>query len=214
MIIKQVEAPNGAATGAHIVREIVIVGPMTHAKVQISSFASEAAYLAGGGMLWNTPLEILLEAIPGDIVNGIENWLTTDTSSPLYGGVIEADKRDSLDACKQRQRARINAWWLAANNSYFEFKGERISYEEDDRVDIQGIYNTIMLTGAMPVDPDWPGAWKTMNDTWVPIPDMATWIEFNVAISNRGTAHFKHAQMLKRELDAAETLEQVAAVIW
>jgi hypothetical protein len=120
----------------------------------------------------------------------------------------------SIEQKKIARRALVNAWWQEANNSYFEFRGSRIAYGESDRVDIQGINNVVLLTGAMPTNPDWPAAWKTLDNDWVPLPGVADWIEFNIAIADRGTAHFKQAQMLKAQLEAATTAAEIEAITW
>ena len=119
-----------------------------------------------------------------------------------------------LELLRAARREQINAWWLEANGTYFEFRGARIAYGETDRVDIQGINNVVMLTGAMPANPDWPAAWKTLDNDWVPIPDVAAWVEFNIAIADRGTAHFKRAQLLKTQLEAATTAAEIEAITW
>jgi hypothetical protein len=130
------------------------------------------------------------------------------------GSALVWEDEATLEQRRLAQRAKINSDWESANNTYFEFKGKRVAYKDSDRIDIQGVNNIVMLTGEMPVNPDWPAAWKTLDDSWVPIPDVETWIEFNVAIGDRGTAHFKHAQILKNQLEAATTAAEIEAITW
>ena len=186
------------------------------ALIGVLSYVNEAAFLAGTphACSWQHSVGIAEFSAEGSILKTLERTLVSKPHLPFFGGQVIADQSQELDALKQRRRTMINAWWFAANNSYFEFRGERIGYGESDRVDIQGINNTVMLTGAMPVDPDWPAAWKTKSDTWVPIPDVATWVEFNVAISERGTAHFKKAQEMKAQLDLATTAAEIESITW
>lgn len=120
----------------------------------------------------------------------------------------------SLEQLRTRKNEAINAWKLEANNTYFEFGGKEIAYKESDRVEIQAINNVVLLTGAMPTHPDWPGAWKAIDNEWVPLPDLAAWTAFNVAVADRGTAHFKRSQMLKAQLAAAATPAQIEAITW
>jgi hypothetical protein len=136
-----------------------------------------------------------------------------DHCTAAWDGVQVAWTTD-LETLRAARRDQINTWWLDANNSYFEYRGARIAYSESDRVDIQGINNVVMLTSAMPTNPDWPAAWKTVDNGWVPIPDVAAWVEFNVAIADRGTAHFKKAQILKTQLEAATTAAEIEAITW
>lgn len=119
-----------------------------------------------------------------------------------------------LGKLKEARNAQINAWKLEANSSYFEFKGKKFAYREADRIEIQAINNVVLLTGAMPSNPDWPAAWKADDNTWLPLPDVAAWTEFNLAIAVRGTTHFKYAQQLKLQLSNATSPEEVEAVRW
>lgn len=119
-----------------------------------------------------------------------------------------------LDKLRTSRNELINSWKLEANSSYFEFKGKRFAYKEADRIEIQAINNVVLLTGAMPSNPDWPAAWKAVDNTWLPLPNVAAWVEFNLAIADRGTTHFKHAQELKAKLGLAKTPEEVEAVNW
>lgn len=120
----------------------------------------------------------------------------------------------SIGDLREAKNEQINAWKLDANSSYFEFAGKKIAYKESDRVEIQAINNVVTLTGTMPTWPDWPAAWKTLDNTWVPLPDVPTWTAFNIAIAERGTAHFKRAQELKAELASANTAAEIEAITW
>jgi hypothetical protein len=48
----------------------------------------------------------------------------------------------------------------------------------------------------------------------VPLPDVDTWKAFTLAIAERGTAHFKHAQVLKQAVATAATPAEVEAITW
>lgn len=116
-----------------------------------------------------------------------------------------------LRAAKSQQ---INNWKLEANSTYFDFAGEQIAYRDSDRIEIQAVHNWVTLTGTMPTWPDWPGAWKAISNRWVPLPDVATWEAFTLAIAERGTAHFKRAQQLKAAVAAAATPAEIEAITW
>jgi len=120
----------------------------------------------------------------------------------------------ALERLRDERNAAINAWKLEANSSYFEFQGERIAFKPSDQIEIQAVHNWITLTGRMPDWPDWPGAWKAISNRWVLLPDVDTWTAFTLAIAERGTAHFKRAQLLKAELAAASTPAEIDAITW
>jgi len=119
-----------------------------------------------------------------------------------------------IEQLRAERNAAINAWKLEANNTYFEFAGEQISYRDSDRIEIQAVHNWVTLTGSMPTWPDWPAAWKAISNRWVPLPDVSTWKAFTLAIAERGTAHFKRAQLLKAILAAAATPAEIEAITW
>jgi hypothetical protein len=126
--------------------------------------------------------------------------------STLYAWV------DDLEKARELKNAEINAARLTANRSTFEFAGKPISCDELSRGDIDGVNGIVSLLGAMP--PDWPGAWKAADNTYVPIPDVATWTAFYGAMVAQGTANFAHAQALKALLALATTAEEIDAITW
>lgn len=132
----------------------------------------------------------------------------------VINGELQKVGPDEVPALRAEKNAEINAWKLEANNTYFDFQGKQIAYRESDRVEIQAINNVVLLTGEMPTDPDWPAAWKTVDNTWLPLPDVETWKAFNLAIAARGTAHFKRAQELKSDLATATTPAEIDAIRW
>jgi len=66
--------------------------------------------------------------------------------------------------------------------------------------------------GAMP--PGWPGGWKAVDNTVLPIATVADWKAFYGSMFASGNANFIHAQDLKTALAAATTAAQVAAIVW
>lgn len=151
---------------------------------------------------------------PAPMLGGFPDGPTPTSVLHFSKGALLWVETASLEALRDAKRLQINAWKLEANNTYFDFAGKRIAYLDADRIEIQGINNVVMLTGAMPAWADWPAAWKTMDNTWTPIPDVATWTAFNVAIGERGTAHFKRAQELKAALALATTPADIDAITW
>jgi hypothetical protein len=215
-VLAKVLSPTGIPLEYHRIVKADVDLTQDFALLGVLSYVNEAAFLSGmpHTYSWQHSIGIADFSGGGGMLEGLEQTLVAKTHLPFFGGQVIADLSKDIETLKQRCRTLINAWWQDANNSYFEFRGERIRYVESDRVSIQGINNIVMLTAAMPVNPDWPSAWKTFNDGWVPIPDLATWVEFNVAIGDRGTAHFKHAQELKAQLDQATTAAEIESITW
>lgn len=118
----------------------------------------------------------------------------------------------TLDASKSTKNAEINAARAAANTSIFAHGGKEFSCDPLSRGDIDGVNGEVALTGALPQG--FPGAWKAVDNTWLPIPDAAAWTAFYRAMVAQGAANFAHAQELKAQLAAAITPEAVAAIVW
>lgn len=124
---------------------------------------------------------------------------------PSYPAVPLAD-------LKAAKNAEINAARLAANFSTFQHAGKAIACDQLSRSDIDGTNGFVALYGALP--PGWPGGWKAVDNTYVPIASVADWKAFYASMFAAGNAHFAKAQALKAQLEAATTAEQVAAIVW
>lgn len=116
----------------------------------------------------------------------------------------------TLADLKAAKNAAINDARLRANQSHFTFAGKQIATDPLSRSDIDGAHGIIVATGALP--PGWPGGWKAINNEYVLIPDVPTWLAFYGAMVAQGTANFNHSQALKAQLAAATTPAEVEAV--
>ena len=118
----------------------------------------------------------------------------------------------TLSDIKASKRNEINDARLTANESNFAYAGKQIACDSLSRSDIDGANGQILLTGEMPAD--WPGGWKAMDNSYVPITTVEDWKAFYAAMYDQGLANFVHAQALKAQIEAAETVEEVQAITW
>lgn len=174
----------------------------------LHSWPSEAAFVAGEqpAAKWSLVVEL-----PFDDEHP-EQALSDAPGGPLYGAPVVSVQWPPVDLAdlKARKNAAINAARLRANQSHFVFMGKQIAVDPLSRSDIDAAHGAILMLGAMPVG--WPGGWKALDNSIVPIADLATWGQFYGAMVAQGTANFAHAQALKAQLAAATTAEEVAAV--
>jgi hypothetical protein len=119
-----------------------------------------------------------------------------------------------LEKAKLAKLLQINEWRLKANEVSFFFAGKHIAADIVSKFDIVITHGEVMSLGTMPVGWAAVGGWKTLDNSYVPIPDVATWKAFHTALFNQGLTNFGHAQTLKATVTNANTLEQVAAVVW
>ena len=117
-----------------------------------------------------------------------------------------------IDLAKDTKNTEINTARLTANRSTFIFAGKDIACDELSRSDIDGAHGIILMTGALP--PGWPGGWKAVDNTSVPIPDVATWGAFYAAMVSQGMSNFAKSQVLKAQLASATTIAEVVAIQW
>ena len=119
---------------------------------------------------------------------------------------------EELAAAKEAKNAEINAARLAANTSTFAHAGKVFACDQLSRSDIDGTNGFVTLYGALP--PGWPGGWKAVDNTYLPINDVAAWKAFYTSMFSAGAANFAKSQALKASVDAATTLAQVRGVAW
>lgn len=62
----------------------------------------------------------------------------------------------------------------------FNYAGKQVAVDDASRIRMNGITGVVLLTGALPAG--WPGVWKAADDTDIPIPDVAAWRDFFVAM--------------------------------
>lgn len=123
-----------------------------------------------------------------------------------------ANTTRSLEQAKLDKDAEINRARLNANRGTFNHEGKTFSCDELSRSDIDGVNGIVSLTSTLP--PGWVGAWKAVDNTYLPIATPAEWVAFYGAMVAKGTENFTHAQALKTLVAAATTVEEVDAIQW
>lgn len=130
----------------------------------------------------------------------------------IWDGTTFIRPQSDISALKAEKNEEINAARLAANRSTFSFAGKLIACDELSRSDIDGVNGYVAITGELP--PNWPGAWKAVDNTYVPISTVVVWRSFYSAMVAAGNAHFAKSQALKEALAAATTEAQIRAISW
>lgn len=213
-IIKAIKAGNGIAVSYH--QPIRIESDLVSGQclLLVASWPDEATKLEGLSSPFTFRFTVPTDMVTGEgtLVDRVEAALVASATLPFFGGEITSDKTQTLETIKARKNAEINRARLAANRTSFPFQGKLISFDELSQLDISTTNGGIALRNAMP--PNWAGGWKAVDNTYVTIPDVATWIQFYGAIEAQGSANFEHAQALKVTLEAATTVEEIDAVAW
>jgi len=118
----------------------------------------------------------------------------------------------SLDQLKFAKNLEINLARLAANQKTFTHGGKLFACDPLSRSDIDGINGHVGTRGSLPVD--WIGGWKAIDNSIVPIQNVADWNAFYDSMIAQGQANFLKSQNLKAQLAAATTSEQIEAIVW
>lgn len=150
----------------------------------------------------------------GWIINNIHYDLPsqpTPNSTFNYVTKVWEDTRLLADV-KDAQKMVINLSRAKANQTSFIYETKEIAVDALSRSDIEGTNGYVLANNSFPAG--WPGGWKCMDNTYVPITAIATWNLFYAAMVNQGTANFAKAQTLKAAIDAATTIAEVEAIVW
>lgn len=133
---------------------------------------------------------------------------------PRFETEAEADAAVAadLEARKSDKRAEINAARLAANFSTFTHAGKVFACDQLSRSDIDGTNGFVAIYDALP--PGWPGGWKAVDNTYLPIATAADWKAFYSSMFATGSANFAKSQELKAQVESATTAEEINSIGW
>lgn len=154
---------------------------------------------------------------PKHVLDGwhiVEADLPPDFSTGAYrwDGADLVFAETDLTVLKEEKNEQINRWREGANFSSFAHAGKLIACDALSRSDIDGVANNIALFGTFPAG--FPGAWKTVDNSFIELPDVDAFKALYASMTAQGAANFQHAQDLKLQLTAAGTADAIAAIAW
>lgn len=117
-----------------------------------------------------------------------------------------------LSSSKLSKRNLINKWRLQANYSGFMHGGKLIASDQLSMLDITNTANEINQNNSLPAN--WPGAWKAVDNSYIPITSIQDWRAFFSSMYQQGLNNFSISQQLKTLVDSATTVAEVEAIIW
>jgi hypothetical protein len=133
------------------------------------------------------------------------------TARMVWDGVAAVwEETASLDELKVAKREEITAQRLLADADHFIYAGKAIRTADKDMMDL--LIADARIRKGFPIN--WPGGWKAIDNSYVPITTIAEWDAFFIAMYDTGIDNFNHSQGLKMQIDAATTPEEVAAIQW
>lgn len=174
----------------------------------VDSYADEATFLAKGGLIGRRLLAMPSPAGAGAIVDDAESWLVTAPDSPYQGGQIAADQSDTLGAAKDRAWVAVKSARAAAESGTFEFDG---GLYDIDQKHVTGA--TVLASLAKSAGAPYSEGWTLADDTERDL-DADQVIALGIALGQRVSEIYAVARVLRKQIDAATTTEELAAINW
>jgi len=117
-----------------------------------------------------------------------------------------------LSVAKDAKNKQINKWREEANLTSFPFAGKQIACDSLSYRDIMSIAVYVLMFGDF--EPGFPGVWKAMDNTYVPLATTNDFKAMYDAMVAQGTANFNHSQELKAQVAAATKTNQLDSIVW
>jgi hypothetical protein len=207
MIIKTISTANGAAQ-YHVLKKIDSLKPFTTLTLTVDSYFDEATFQAGGNALSRYTLYASVPESMDGLESFAENWLITDASSPITGGVITADTSDSLEAAQARAWVKVKA--IRAEQELGNFIYDGGEYQCDSTRVTGAVTMALMAKLAgQPFSIGW-----TLADNSVRTLDGDQMIAMGAAAGKYVDSVFAIARGLRVRIEAAKKLDELDSIYW
>ncbi|GAA0745203.1 DUF4376 domain-containing protein [Sphingomonas sp. ABOLD] len=201
MFIREMVAPNGAATRFHRAIRFEVRPDATHAVVQ--SYHLADMQLVSWEDVYTIPLLVRITSL-----QDVEQILTAP-GAPFDGGTVIDPMAGDLQLAKARAWAAVKAARDRAADGGCDSALGRVDTTDRSRILISGTVQMAQIDKAAgrPFSVDW-----TMADNSPVAHDADAIIALGVAVGMHTAACWDRAQQLRGEIEAAETVEEVAAI--
>lgn len=113
---------------------------------------------------------------------------------------------------KQRKHDHITKCKVDANERFFVYQGKEFSVSPASFKEMQGVCGWVGMTGSLPAT--FPNRWKADDNSYVLIPDVATWLDFYGTMIATGLNNFSKSELLKYYVSQCTTVEELDAIQW
>lgn len=210
-ILKPCTMPNHASAEYHLVKRLEFDFVKNAALLSVLSFPTEAAYLAGVGPLWNSPLAMPPSTCGAPLLDTVEAWLLADAASPFLGGLVVLDQSASLEATKARKWAEVKVARDAALAAGFTYDGS--VFDSDDKSVTRLTGAAVLAMMATSAGQPYSASW-TLADNSVRTLNATEMMAVGVAAGSYVQKVIDQGQALRQQLDAAATIDEVERVLW
>ncbi len=136
---------------------------------------------------------------------------TTSKLKLVEGELVWAETL-SLSEIKAAKTAEITAERLLVDGDHFVYGGKSIRTADKDIFDMLIANSRITMSNSLPSN--WPGGWKTIDNSYIPISSVSEWNSFFITMYDTGINNFYHSQSLKSAIANATTIAEVQAIVW
>jgi hypothetical protein len=153
-------------------------------------------------------------AISDEVYQGLMQDQSSGKVIDFSGETVQSKNPPTLTLAqlKEAKKAEITEARAKASQGEFTYEGKLISCDSLSRSDIDGTNGYVVSHNEFPGG--WPGAWKAVDNSYVPITNVEAWKAFYSAMVTQGVANFIKSQTLKAQVDACTTKAQVSAINW
>lgn len=209
-IVKTVNSPNGTELTYHVVHKVETSERFDSAVIYVRGYATQVGAERSAPLAWLWQLTAPIEAITSLTSAFIETLLVSDPGSPFFGGDILTAETD-MEKAKRQKYMEIKRSRDQQEFSTFTFEGNTYDCNQISQQRIgqaaQGAMFAISV-GA-PFTQDW-----TLKDNSVVTFDAQQMIGVALAMGAHVSLAHERGRMLREQLEAALTVEDVAAVTW
>jgi hypothetical protein len=203
-ILKAITTPNGAAVGFHKAMQVAYDLTTQRVGINVASWATEEAYIAGNGLVWMWPIDAAAAAL-ADIDGALV------LIAPFDGGTVVTDGALTLDAAKLRQWATIKDRRDAVQYGGFDWNGSMFDSDPMSQQRIIGAVQLAMM--ATSISQDYSVDW-TLADNSTRLLSGADVVAVGEALGALVREAFDQGVALREQINAATSIEAVQAVTW
>jgi hypothetical protein len=212
-IIKAASTPHGAAVGYHIARRVE--GDLSSAELVVSvhSWPTEEDYLQAGATAGPTfqffvPLPVSVLAGP-DVMASVEAalcGLPVDGHNPCKGGA-RVPLPSAPDHARARQWAMIKQARAILSAEPITVSGRTFDADEGSVRNVMGALQGMSITGGQSIE------WTLADNSRATL-SLADLQALGASLMGRLNDLHATARGLREQLDAAQTVEEIRAVVW
>ena len=198
-ILKTVRAPNGVTVSYH--RLGAVEGQFPDLVVQVKAWVDRDAYLQGG-----PPSFVNYAPFDGRALIGQFEQAALAVEA-LAGGVVEAEGETDLEASKVRQWTKLKQERDARDFAPIGHADFEVDADQQSRMDIMGAVMAMQAGGQA------SRLWRCSDNVMREL-TLADLLAVGTSIAARRQALIETSDQLWQQLHAAQTVDEVEAVVW